>query len=142
MNRHFRIQLIFVGLFLIFAVSLPLFVHAQNTVPQEYKKEIRDVLLSGKISSNVNSGQFDAFVDALSQKAYSANVTGADLTDARVEALLGSAVTGFNSAAAQAPQTREPNGLFLWGTVALLILIGLVARKYRRMYYGGALGPQ
>ena len=118
---------------------LPVHSHAQ-TVPEEYRDEIRAVLLSGTISDDIDADEFEAFVDALADKAYSANVTGDDITNARVEALLGAAA-GFDAPAGGGQPIREPNVSVLWGTVAFLALVGLVARYYHRMHQGGALGP-
>lgn len=126
------------ALFLAMAIFIPLILYAQ-AVPEEYRDEVRAVLLSGYISPEITSDEFETFVDVLSDKAYSANVTGADITSARVEALLGAAA-GFDGSVSAARTIREPNVGALWGTVAFLILIGLIARYYRRMHQGGALG--
>lgn len=120
-------------------VLLPFVSYAQN-VPEAYRDEIRAVLLSGTISDDIDAAEFEAFVDALTERAYSANVTGADITSARVEALLGAAA-GFDASASGGRSIREPNVGVLWGTVAFLVLVGLIARYYRRMHQGGALGP-
>jgi hypothetical protein len=117
----------------------PVVANAQN-VPDEYRDEIRAVLLSGTISPDVDVAEFESFVDALSVQAYNANITGADLTSVKVEALLGAAA-GFDAPLSGANTVRQPNVSVLWGTVAMLILIAIIGRYYRRMHNGGALGP-
>ena len=112
---------------------------ATQPVPEEYRDEIRAVLLSGNISSDVDAAQFEQFVGVLSQKAYNANVTGADLTEARVESLL-AAAAGFNGMGTTQPVPREPKVSVLWGAVAGLILIVIITRYYRRLHNGGAFG--
>ncbi len=112
---------------------------ATQSIPEEYRDEIRAVLLSGTISSDVDAAHFEQFVDVLSNKAYNANVTGADLTEARVESLL-AAAAGFDGTGTSQPVTREPNVSVLWGTVAGILLVIIISRYYRRLHNGGALG--
>ena len=108
-------------------------------VPEEYREEIRAVLLSGTIAPEIEESEFEAFVDALSNKAFDANITGADITSARVEALLGAAA-GFDAPQTSEGRVREPQVGVLWGTVALLLLMMIIGRYYRRLHQGGALG--
>lgn len=117
--------------------AMPLF--ASAAVPDEYRTEVRDVLLAGKIAPDITVDQFESFVNVLSAKAYKANVTGTDLTQARVDALLGAAASAVIPPATQ-NTARVPNVSVLWGTVAALLLIILVMRYWRRMHNGGALG--
>ncbi len=119
---------------------VPVAAYAQ-TVPEQYREEIRAVLLAGTIGSDVDEQEFEHFVDALSLEAYNANVTGADLTQVQVESLV-SAVGGFDAEPVQKNAVREPNVGVLWGTVALLLLILIIGRYYRRMHQGGALAHQ
>jgi hypothetical protein len=123
-------------------IGVPFIVHGQvENVPEEYRDEIRSVLLSGTIGSDVSIEEFEAFVDTLSTKAYNANVTGADLNNARVEALLGAAA-GFDTPVGGnvTGEERKPDAGMLWGAVALVLLIGYLTRFWTRLYHGGALG--
>ncbi|MBI4068344.1 hypothetical protein HY413_02975 [Candidatus Kaiserbacteria bacterium] len=120
-------------------VSFPFVVLAAPSIPEEYRDEIRAVLLSGDISADIDATQFEQFVDVLAQKAYNANVTGADLTEARVESLL-AAAAGFDGTGTSQPVIREPNVSVLWGSVAGMLLVIIISRYYRRLHNGGALG--
>ena len=119
-------------------VLAPLLIYAQG-VPADYREEVRAVLLSGRIDTDITESQFEDFVDALSEEAYNANVTGAEITSARAEALL-SAAAGFDQPQQNTNTIREPKVGILWGTVALLLLMLIVGRYYRRMHQGGGLG--